>query len=48
MAGRIRAHDWASTSLGRIEGWPGSLRHTVEMLLAHPFPMCVHWGADLI
>ena len=30
MAGRIRTHDWAGTSLGPIEGWSPRLRTLVE------------------
>lgn len=48
MAARIRAHDWAATSLGPVEGWPVALRHTVELLLAHPLPMALLWGPDHI
>lgn len=36
MAGRIRTHDWASTALGPIEGWPQSLRTVVDLTLANP------------
>ena len=46
MAGRILAHDWSSTPLGPIEGWPPSLRMAVEMMLAMPGPAAVLWGPD--
>lgn len=48
MAGRIRAHDWARTPLGDRAGWPQSLAGTVELMLAHGFPMCLLWGPDRI
>ena len=48
MARRIRERDWAVTPLGPIAGWPAGLRAVVDLLLPHPFPMCVLWGADLI
>ena len=48
MAARIREHDWTATSVGPIEAWPPALRATVDLLLAHGFPMIVLWGPDLI
>src|SRR5688572_21226150 len=48
MARRIRAHDWASTPLGPIEGWPASLRVAVELMLASPVPLHVYWGHALV
>ena len=48
MAERIRAHPWAATRLGTPDTWPAALRNTVSLMLAHSFPMCVLWGADLL
>jgi PAS domain S-box-containing protein len=48
MAGRVREHDWGSTPLGPIEGWPASLKTIVETLLSSGFATAVLWGRDLI
>ena len=48
MAARVREHDWAATPLGPIEAWSANLHHTVDLMLAHPLPMAVLWGEDLI
>ncbi len=34
MAARTRAHDWAATPLGQIDGWPQSLKALVDLMLA--------------
>ncbi|WP_198382940.1 PAS domain-containing sensor histidine kinase [Roseomonas sp. KE2513] len=44
MACRIRAHNWGATPLGPVEGWPGSLRTAVDMVLAMPGPANILWG----
>jgi PAS domain S-box-containing protein len=44
MAQRIRAHDWTTTPLGPVEGWPQSLRTAVDMVLAMPGPASILWG----
>lgn len=44
----IRRIDWADTPLGPKKSWPGSLRTTVDLLLACSFPMVVLWGPDLV
>ncbi|MBH1531773.1 PAS domain-containing protein [Stenotrophomonas maltophilia] len=48
MAARIAHHDWSSTSLGAIERWQPHLRATVDLMLAHGFPMIVLWGEQLV
>lgn len=48
MGARIRGHDWGTTPLGPMEHWPPHLRATVDLMLAHGFPMIVLWGRDLI
>jgi PAS domain S-box-containing protein len=40
----IRTLDWSATPLGPIEGWPQSLRTTVNICLASNFPICIVWG----
>ena len=42
----IRALDWSKTSLGRITGWPESLKTTVATLLRSPVPIVLLWGPD--
>jgi hypothetical protein len=42
----VRAHDWASTSLGPIEAWPESLKTTVRTILLSPVPIVTLWGED--
>ena len=48
MAGRIRAHDWAKTSLGPITGWSETLLATVNLMLHSPFPTIVSWGKEMV
>ncbi|RYF21828.1 MAG: hypothetical protein EOO77_05260 [Oxalobacteraceae bacterium] len=36
MADRVRAFNWATTSLGGIEAWPERLAAAVEAMLAAP------------
>ena len=48
MGERVRTFDWSRTPLGPMDRWPQSLRTLVDMLLAHPLPMIVLWGPDLI
>src|SRR3569833_2845404 len=45
---RMRAIDWASTSLGPVETWPQSLRTCVRIILTSSQPMFVWWGDELI
>ncbi|HHA2817952.1 TPA: sensor histidine kinase [Stenotrophomonas maltophilia] len=48
MAARIARHEWSTTPLGAIERWPPHLRATVDLMLAHGFPMIVLWGEQLV
>jgi len=43
-----RSVDWASTSLGPIEGWPTELRSMCNLIMASPHPAAMYWGPDLI
>lgn len=44
LARRIARHDWGSTLIGPIDGWPPSLKHTVSLMLRSPVPMVLLWG----
>ncbi len=44
----IRAFDWASTSLGRAESWPQSLKTAVRIMLTSRQPIWIGWGSELI
>jgi signal transduction histidine kinase len=48
MRRRIIEHDWASTSLGSIGGWPPALCVVIDLILSSPLPMLVCWGPDRI
>jgi PAS domain S-box-containing protein len=48
MAGLVRARDWSSTPLGRIEDWSEILLSSVNLMLACAFPSLVFWGTDLV
>lgn len=47
MGELTRRKDWSSTSLGRPETWPQSLRTTLGILLNSRFPMFLFWGPQL-
>jgi putative addiction module CopG family antidote len=47
MRERIRAFDWASTSVGALKTWPQSLKATISTLLGSRYPMILLWGEDL-
>ncbi len=47
MAGRIRAFDWSSTTLGPTGSWPQSLRTMVELALASPVATVLLWRPSL-
>ena len=46
MGARIRAFDWSGTTLGKIAGWPQSLKTAVNIVLQSPVPMVMLWGPD--
>ncbi len=48
LGARIRAFDWAKTSLGPPEAWPRSLRTCLRIMLTSSQPMFVWWGDELI
>lgn len=43
---RIRAHDWAATTLGPMEGWPQVLRLALSLCLDSSFPTAIYWGPE--
>ena len=47
MARLMRAHDWASTSLGPPETWPNALKVALRLLLTSRFEMWLGWGPDI-
>jgi signal transduction histidine kinase len=46
MGTLMRALDWSTTPLGKIEQWPQSLRTAVSILLNSRFPMFLFWGVE--
>ena len=44
----MRSLDWSKTTLGRVDGWPQSLRTAVGIVLESRFPMYIAWGQDFI
>ncbi len=48
MGAIMRAHDLASSLLGKPEDWPQPLKTLVGVLLAADQPMFIGWGADHI
>src|SRR6185503_8329495 len=47
MGALMRSMDWSQTPLGPAERWSQSLRTTVNILLAHRFPLLLWWGPEL-
>ncbi|MCE7067019.1 PAS domain S-box protein [Dyadobacter sp. CY326] len=43
-----QSFDWSQTPLGASAYWPQSLRTTVQLIMASPFPTVVLWGEALI
>ncbi|WP_156028715.1 sensor histidine kinase [Sphingobium chlorophenolicum] len=48
MAASVRDADWAESGLGPVEGWPPSLRQTLDNLLSQPLPAALLWGENLL
>ncbi len=48
MSDRIRAFDWASTSLGPPDQWSQSLKTSVNLMLNCQQPVWIGWGQDNI
>src|SRR5262249_1695588 len=48
LEARMRAFDWAATSLGRAELWPRSLKTAVRIMLTSRQPIWIGWGKELI
>jgi two-component sensor histidine kinase len=48
MGAAMRDFDWASTSLGPPQAWPGTLKTCLRIMLASRQPMWVWWGPELI
>jgi len=46
LASLIRAYDWTTTPLGRIEDWPQSLKTITGFLVRSPVPIVLLWGPD--
>lgn len=46
MLRRFNGLNWATTSLGALEGWPDALKAACRMLLASPIPMALLAGRD--
>jgi PAS domain S-box-containing protein len=40
----IREYDWSKTPLGAIDGWPQSLKTSVNLILNSQHPMWLGWG----
>jgi signal transduction histidine kinase/FixJ family two-component response regulator len=48
LGARMRAFDWAATSLGPAALWPRSLKTAVRIMLTSRQPIWIGWGKDLI
>ncbi|KLK93526.1 hypothetical protein AA309_08940 [Microvirga vignae] len=46
MGTRIRAHDWAATSLGHPEGWSQALKTLIGVMVSSKQAMFIAWGAE--
>ena len=47
MAARMRAHDWAASSMGPTATWPQSLKTAIDLMLDAPQPIYIAWGHEL-
>src|SRR5579871_2266975 len=48
LGARMRAFDWAKTSLGPAGRWPRSLKTAVRIMLTSRQPIWIGWGKDLV
>src|ERR1700751_4724045 len=46
LGARMRAYDWAGTSLGPAEHWPRSLKTAVRIMLTSRQPIWIGWGRE--
>ena len=46
MARLILTHDWSTTLLGPLDGWPQSLRTVTALVVRSPLPIVMLWGPD--
>jgi PAS domain S-box-containing protein len=46
MGERMRAHDWATSTLGTPTAWPQPLKTLIGVLLTANQPMFIAWGAE--
>ncbi|KAH7411103.1 aerobic respiration control sensor protein arcB [Cadophora sp. MPI-SDFR-AT-0126] len=42
-----RSIDWGATPLGDMKSWSREFRQIACLLMAHPFPLALFWGAEL-
>ncbi|WP_431286875.1 ATP-binding protein [Roseateles chitinivorans] len=47
MGERLRALDWAATTMGPPDGWPASLKTVVRMMLDSRYAMWLAWGPEM-
>lgn len=47
LGARMRAFDWAATSLGAPDQWPQSLKTAVGIMLTSRQPIWIGWGPEL-
>ena len=47
MAELTRRHDWRSTPLGAVAGWPAALKVAANLILGSPESMFLVWGPEL-
>ncbi len=48
MVERVRAFDWAKTSIGSVDSWSESLRSAVSICLGAQFPIALYLGPELV
>ena len=48
VADHIASRDWSASPIGPRDRWPAALSHTVDLILASEFPICLLWGSELI